>query len=395
MGSTELGILSQNVADSMRGRGGAVKHVVALAVMASLSGCFLAPAMQMDDAAAVERGRETTHSREFDIQPITPALLMRLASDALPPPRMVDPLAGDPSAFEYRIAPFDVLMVTVWDHPELTTPTGQFRSPEENGNRVSADGTIYYPHVGVLQVAGKTVAEVRKILAERLTRVIANPQLDVRIAAFRGKRAQVTGEVLQPSVVPITDLPTRIQDAIATARGFTPDADWANVTLSRDGKVYRLNLQALYEQGDLSQNWLLKDGDVVNVGDRLRNKVFVLGEVRQPQSRLMSKGRMTLAEALNETGGLEPNVANVARIFVLRGEYQAPSVYLLDASSADAFLLATQFQLKPRDVVFVSTLRLAQWNRVIGQIMPTVQTLWFTYDLAARASTSIRTGELQ
>lgn len=372
-----------------------MRSFVLLAGVALLPGCFIAPAMKMDEAAAVDRGRETTRDDDFSVQLITPELLTRLAVESLPPPRLTDPLAADPSAAEYRIAPYDVLMVTVWDHPELTTPTGQFRSPEENGNRVSADGTLFYPYVGVVQVAGKTVAEVRKLLVERLNRVITNPQLDVRVAAFRGKRAQVTGEVVQPSVVPITDLPVRVQDAIAAARGFTADADWSNVTLSREGKVHRLNLQALYEQGDVSQNWLLKDGDVVNVGDRQRNKVFVLGEVRQPQSRIMVKGRMTLAEALNETGGLEPSVANVGRIFVIRGDYQAPSIYRLDASSADALLLAAQFQLRPRDVVFVSTHKLAQWNRVISQIMPTVQSLWTTYDLASRAATSIRTGELQ
>ncbi len=366
-----------------------------LAGVALLPGCFIAPAMQMDEAAAVQRGRERTKDEDFKIHVITSELVTRLTLEAVPPPRMVDPLAEQAVSYEYRIAPFDILMVTVWDHPELTTPTGQFRSPEENGNRVNADGTMFYPFVGVVPVGGKTVAEVRKLLAERLTRVITNPQLDVRVAAFRGKRAQVTGEVVQPSTIPITDVPLRIQDAIALARGFTPEADWANVTLSRQGRIYHLNLQALYENGDISQNWLITDGDVINVGDRSRNKVFVMGEVRQPQSKLMVKGRLTLAEAINETGGLEPSVANVGQIFVIRGSYDAPNIYRLDASSPDALLLASQFQLRPRDVVFVSTYKLAQWNRVIGQILPTITGLWTTYDLGTRAANSIRTGTLQ
>ncbi len=360
-----------------------------------LSGCWLAPPMRMNEGAAERRGRAKTGDADFKVQPITSDLLGRMALEALPPPTQPDPSAAEALNYEYRLAPFDVLMVTVWDHPELTTPTGQFRSPDENGIRVSADGSMFYPHVGVVQVAGKTTAEVRKLLAERLTRVITNPQLDVRVAAFRGRRVQIAGEVIQPSTVPITDVPLRVQDAIAAARGFTPEADWSGVTLAREGRLYRLNLQALYERGDLSQNWVLKDGDILNVGDRSRNKVFVLGEVRQPQSRLMVKGRMTLAEALNESGSFEPGISNVSKIYVIRGEYQAPNVYRLDASSADALLLAVQFQLRPRDVVFVSTYGLASWNRVASQIMPTIQGLWMTYDLAARASTSIRTGELQ
>lgn len=372
-----------------------MKAVRLLAASTLLSGCFLAPAMKMDEDAAVRRGREKTRDEDFKIQVITPELVSRLALEALPAPRQPDPLAAEALSFEYRVAPFDVLLVTVWEHPELTTPSGGFRSPEENGIRVSGDGTMFYPYVGVMQVAGRTPAEIRKLLADRLNRVITNPQLDVRVVAFRGKRAQVTGEVVQSMSIPITDVPLRVQDAIATARGLGPEADPANVTLSREGRTYRLDLQAMYERGDLSQNWLIKDGDVINVGDRSRNKVFVIGEVRVPQSRLMVKGRMTLAEALNETGSLEPSVANVSKIYVIRGDYESPSIYRLDASSADALLLAAQFQLAPRDVVFVSTYALAQWNRVISQIMPTVQSLWTTYDLASRAATSIRTGTVE
>jgi polysaccharide export outer membrane protein len=99
----------------------------------------------------------------------------------------------------------------------------------------------------------------------------------------------------------------------------------------------------------------------------------------------MVRGRMSLAEALlDQTGGFLPAQANVAQIFVIRGEYDAPMVFRLDASSPDALLLATQFPLEPRDVVFVSTYGLTRWNRVIAQILPTIQTLWQTYDILDR-----------
>jgi polysaccharide biosynthesis/export protein len=371
-----------------------VRVLLLMLALASLSGCFVAPGMGMDEGAAVSRGRETTKDDQFDVKPITPDLLRKLAIESMPP-RLADPLAAEAVLYEYRVAPYDVLMVTVWDHPELTTPTGQFRSPEENGNRVSADGTMFYPYVGVVLVAGKTVSEIRKALADRLSRVVTNPQLDVRVAAFRGRRVQVTGEVIQPSTMPITDVPLRVQDAIALARGFTPEADYSNVTVSREGRTYHLNLQALYENGDLSQNWLLKDGDVINVGDRNRNKVFVLGESRAATARLMVKNRMTLAEALlgtgnpadltAVTGGFEGQIANVARIYVIRGDFSAPSIYKLDASSADAMLLATNFQMKPRDVVFVATYDVTRWSRIMNQIVPTVNSLWQVYDVVQRA----------
>jgi polysaccharide export outer membrane protein len=345
--------------------------------------------MRMNESAAVERGQKT--NKRYAIERISQATIQRLLSERDQPQEPLhDPLADQAASYHYTVAPHDVLQVTVWDHPELTVPTGQFRSPEENGNPVAADGTVFYPHVGTLKVSGLTEQQIREIITQRLTRVIPNPQVDVRVAAFRGKKVQVTGEVTAPSTVPITDVPLRIQDALAAAKGFTPEADFARVTLSREGKTHVLNLQALYENGDASQNWLLQDGDVVNVPDRSRNKVFVLGEVRVPQAKLMVRGRMTLAEALvDQTQGFDPIAANVAQIFVFRGDYQTASIFHLDASSADAMLLATAFPLHPRDVVFVSTYRLAQFNRVMSQILPTIQSIWYVYDLANRITNSL------
>ncbi len=364
-----------------------MSRAVILAVLAT--GCAaVAPGMNASDVAIEARGAP---GAEIRVEPITPRLLVAQAEERArrAAARAADPLTGQPHDYEYRVAPFDVLSVIVWDHPELTIPAGEFRAAEAAGNTVQADGTMFYPHVGVLPVAGKTLPEVRALLTERLKKVLENPQLDVRVAAFRGKRVQVTGEVVQPSTLPVTDVPLRVQDAIAGARGLTPNAWTRGVTLTRAGKPYRLDLQALYDEGDVSQNWLLQDGDVLNVPSREENKVFVLGEVRQPSSKVMAKGRMSLAEALGDAAGLDPSTSS-GGVYVFRGRYEAPQVFRLDASSADALLLAVQFELEPHDVVFVSTYKLASWNRIVTQILPTIQGLWQTVDLGNRGVQAIQ-----
>ncbi len=353
--------------------------------------CALAPGMQMDAAAAERRAMKAKPGQPEDrykVQPITSQLVAQLVAErrwawgsSAP-----DPLAAEAERYQYRVAPFDILSVIVWGHPELTMPAGEFRSPESTGNLVAADGTIFYPYVGTVRVAGRTVQEIRHVLAERLSAYVKNPQLEVRVIAFRGQKVYVTGEVAAPGIYYITDVPMRVQDAIAQARGPGPEADLQHVTVTRLGAVYQLNLLALYEVGDSSQNWLLRDGDIVHVPDRnVYNKVFVLGEVRSPRAQVMPKGRLSLAEALGDQGGIDPLTGNPASIYVLRGHYEIPTIYHLDASSPDAFLLATQFPLLPRDVVFVSTYGIARLNRVLSQILPTVNAIWATYDVLLRS----------
>lgn len=366
-----------------------MKRFVGIATAATMGCASVAPGLHLSESKLGDSAAEA-----IELVPITPALLTSQAEAraAAVRSRATDPQSTVAAAYQYRVAPFDVLSVIVWDHPELTIPAGEFRAAEAAGNMVQADGTMFYPHVGVVEVAGKTLPEIRALLTERLRVYVENPQLDVRVAAFRGKRVQVTGEVVQPGAVPITDVPVRVQDAIGAAKGLGPNAWTRAVTLTREGKVHRLDLQALYEEGDLSQNWLLQDGDLVHVPSREQNKVFVLGEVRRPSSKVMARGRMSLAEAIGDAEGFDPVTSNPGEIYVIRGPHHAARVFKLDASSADALLLAVQFQLEPLDVVFVAQYALTDWNRVVQQLLPTVQGAWQLVDIGNRTATAIGGG---
>ena len=88
----------------------------------------------------------------------------------------------------------------------------------------------------------------------------------------------------------------------------------------------------------------------------------------------MHKSRMTFVDALGDAGGVNLITSEPSKIYVIR-KGAKPQIYLLNADSPDALLFADRFGLPPRDIVFVSTSRITRWNRIISQLVPSVDLL--------------------
>ncbi len=333
---------------------------------AMLSACAIAPGMTMSEPAEVPEGQVVR------ITPITLETLNSMEAAAETKVRQVtDEFSTTPQG--YVIGNGDVLQIIVWDHPELTIPAGQFRDAETSGQQVSDDGYLYYPYVGMVRAAGMNIAALRDVLTTKLGTYIQDPQLDLRVVGFRSKRVYVVGEVNTPGVLPLNDLPLTIADAISLSGGLTENAHKSGVNISRNGKVFEIDLKALYDHADSSQNLTLLHGDIVNVLDRSQQKVFVMGEVRTPGSVEIINGRLSLAGALGEVGGVNQNSADSGAIYVVRGSNKdRPEIFHLDARYATGLLLAERFELGAQDVVFVDSAGVSQWNRVITQLLPSI-----------------------
>jgi len=333
-----------------------------------LQACAMAPGMkaQHGDTAKLQGGSVVT------IQAITTGLLNQMEIDHRTRARQVAAEFSEPRG-AYQIGPGDVLQITVWDHPELTIPAGSFRDPADSGQQVGDDGYLYYPYVGLIKAGGMNVAALRDVLTDKLSAYIQDPQLDVRVVAYRSKKVYVVGEVKNPGVLPLDDLPLMVADAISLSGGLTADAYKSGVNISRDGKVYEIDLKALYDFADASQNLMLKHGDIINVLDRSQQKVFVMGEVRTPGAVDIVNGQLSLAGALGEVGGVIQTSANSGAIYVIRGtDKDTPQIFHLDARYASGLLLAERFEMQAQDVIFVDAAGISKWNRVITQLLPSI-----------------------
>ena len=338
---------------------------------AILSGCFAAPQMRMD----ITSDSTTYNGISFKLHSIDkgdmgePVQVVENPNAGKLEDLMVDSLPD----LEYRIGPLDQVQVVVWEHPELTSPMGQYQPA---GQKVTTDGKLFYPYAGVIQAAGLTAQELRLEITKRLSdKILNDPQVDVRVTGYYSRKALVTGAVNRPGYVKFDENPMTIPDVIAEVGGFNEKADPSFVQLRRGEKVYNIDYTRAFKNNVSIERILVKPGDQVFVPLRSETerdrKVYVLGEVTRSGVVRMDN-YLSLAEALAASGGVNAVNASSKDIYVIRNT--APDkidIYQLNAKNAMALAMADRFEMNPRDIVYVDASGLATWNRLINLILPT------------------------
>jgi len=365
--------MPMNIARAMRGKSMRARLARWLAVLTTLwlSGCAIAPGMNAP-----------SEHDEPPITLITPALIAAQASPADPQINPLLAVFSEPSK-EYRIGAADVLAIGVVNHPELIPPDAP---PVRDGRDqpfgfvVDATGHLNYPYVGSVNVAGKTVGEVRSDLTQKVAQYIREPQVAVRVTGFRSKRVYVDGAVRTAGNQDITDVPMTLALALAAAGGIPSSGDASQITISRAGHVYPVSLPALARAGHGAESIYLYDTDRVHVAERVDNPVFVAGEVGQARAVPMRDGVLSLGDALAMSGSLSQVGSNPSGVYVVRLQDNdtTPKVYRLNAKSPTGLALAGRFQLQPRDLVYVQTAALMRWNRVMNLLLSSTLSLYNT-----------------
>ena len=360
---------------SLKGKPARLAGSSAILAFGLLFTACTAPGMKMDVRASNKPSTSTMGDLRVTLHKLDPQVVMAQAVRPLDANLLADLATERPKA--YVIGAQDILQVTVWDHPEITQALGQFRSDNSTGTLVDSDGYIYFPYVGRTRVEGLTPNDARIKLTADLAKVLRNPQVDVKVLAYRSQKVYIGGEVKAPATYNVTDVPFTLTEAINRAGGFTPTADDSRMVLARGGRSWVLDFQAIMGRGGLGDKITMKDGDTLMVPNNLENPIYLMGEVNKPGTQPLVHGSISLAKALSDGGGILGASAEARSIYVIRAGEQANAVdvWHLDARNPTAMVLADRFALNPRDIVYVDAGTAVRFNRLMTLLLPTITTV--------------------
>lgn len=299
---------------------------------------------------------------------------------------------------------------------------------------VQDDGAIALPDVGRVAVAGLTLQEAEAQLFQLMIERQLDPTFTLEIAEFNAARVSLGGAVANATVVPIDLTPLYLDEALAFAGGIaTPDFGNASIRIYRDQVLYQIPMQDYLARPDL-QKLRLQNGDSIFVDTTLtleraqaffeeqiviaqlrqqtraqalaeltteidrrradltvrrsgfqdlialdavpRDYIYLTGELSRPGRQAMPFARqMTLADGLYADGGFSVETANPSQIYVLRDDgLVGVTAWQLDSRNVANLILATQFNLRPNDIIFVAEQPVTRWNRVVQQLVPSLIT---------------------
>lgn len=245
---------------------------------------------------------------------------------------------------------------------------------------VRADGFITLPLIGDVEVQGSTMAEAINAIEIRYKKYIRNPRAIFTPYEFSSGKFTVLGKVNQPGLYPI-EKDIRVLDAVALSGGFSVGhfrnstvelADLEHSYVVREKRVLPVNFVKLIKGGDTAHNIPIAPGDYIYIPSSRNQEVYVIGVVQTPDA-YGYRENMTLSQVITYAQGTLKG-ARETEVRVIRGGLSNPVVHCVNFTKIKTGELL-DFRLAPGDIVYVPRTRLASWNDIVEQILPSVRVL--------------------
>jgi len=195
------------------------------------------------------------------------------------------------------LGPGDSVRVTVFQSPDLATEA-----------RISERGTLAFPLIGEITLAGLSPSDAAARIAEQLVqgKFVVNPQVSVNVVDVRSRQVSILGQVARPGRYALDGARNSLTDMLALAGGINATGDDSITLMAKRGgktQTMEINVPAIFRSGDLSRDIELQAGDTIFV-PRAAN-FYIYGEVQRPGAYRLEPA-MTVMQALSVGGGVTP-----------------------------------------------------------------------------------------
>jgi protein involved in polysaccharide export with SLBB domain len=239
------------------------------------------------------------------VQEATGKLLPHFGASLFESPQSYVPDAGLAAPASYILGPGDEIRLQVWGSVDVNLALV-----------IDRNGQVQIPKVGVVSLAGVTLADLVPTLRAQLAKVITNFNLNASLGRLRSIQVYVVGQARQPGTYAVSSLSTLV-NALFASGGPSANGSMRAIELRRDGKlVTQIDLYDFITKGDKSRDVALLPGDVIFI-PQAGPRVAVLGAFDQVAIFETKGPGETVREVLAYGGGVAP-VATVRKALLER-----------------------------------------------------------------------------
>jgi len=384
-------------------------EMLALAATGLLGGCALP--VSGPQSWDITSGQSDPKNLVYGLVKITPRTVAILAEND---PQIAGEFADRRGPETIRFGIGDILSITIFE----SGPGGLFTPPESvlrTGNYVtlppqSVDdrGYITVPYAGPMRARGRTAMELQQAIIDALKNAALKPQVVVSLVEQRASAFTVLGEVPRAGRFPVLASGERILDAIARAGGLTGQGNESWVVFERGGRRALVPFGAIVDvpanniyvrANDLiyvfrePQTFLAFGAVGVGAGGGVGSVTLVTGGGARGGQFPFGAWRITLSEALAKANGLNDGAADPASVFLYRGETRhvaellgvdvskfdgpiIPIIYNIDLRNPAGYFLASKFEMRNKDVIYVSNASSVESAKLMSFIKLVVDTAY-------------------
>ena len=352
---------------------GRMLATLALAVLTSACSLPRGAGLQSEVLAASE-----DNNSAFALYPVTRAFLPSVAQWPQVNQDRLGWVTASQGSSSQVIRSGDFLTVTIWDSdPNSLIVAVDGRQTVLSDIRVSPSGSIFLPYVGNVNVGGATPERARLIVQNEMGVVSDSVQVQLSMSEGRGNSVDLVGGVNAAGSYPMPDRNYSVLSLIAAGGGVSNGLNNPQIRLQRGSKIYGTSINRLFAEPNLDT--LLHGGDQVIVKDDDRYFLSV-GAAGSEALHPFTKDVVSAMDAVSIVGGINDQRADPKGILILReyprsalaagirGPRQQQVVFTMDLTAADGLFSARNFQVMPKDLIYVTESPLTTTQTVFGII---------------------------